>query len=97
MPRVEISSSKMWLLQVTASLQALKFDTGDYVCLKFILLLNAGQFSLLNGAVGGGRGAGGPPQDFSFQNHFIDILLILSGCIRTGTQTEATESLSFFS
>ncbi len=55
MPGVEISRSKMWLLlQVTASLQALKFDTGDYVCLKFILLLNAGQFSLLNGAVGGG-------------------------------------------
>jgi hypothetical protein len=54
-PGVEISRSKMWLLlQVTASLQALKFDTGDYVCLKFILLLNAGQFSLLNGAVGGG-------------------------------------------
>jgi len=28
-------------MEVTASLQALKFDTGDYVCLKFILLLNA--------------------------------------------------------
>jgi hypothetical protein len=40
----------MWLLlQVTASLQALKFDTGDYVCLKFILLLNAGQFTFLMG------------------------------------------------
>ncbi len=32
--------------QVTASLQALKFDGGDYVCLKFILLLNAGQSNL---------------------------------------------------
>jgi hypothetical protein len=47
----------MWLLlQVTASLQALKFDTGDYVCLKFILLLNAGQFTFYMGQLEEGGG-----------------------------------------
>ena len=29
--------------EITAKLTALKFDSADYVCLKFILLLNAGK------------------------------------------------------
>ena len=28
--------------EITAKLTALKFDSADYVCLKFILLLNPG-------------------------------------------------------
>ena len=30
-------------LEVTSNLKQLNFDTADYVCLKFILLLNAGK------------------------------------------------------
>ena len=29
--------------EITAKLTALKFDSADYVCLKFILLLNPGE------------------------------------------------------
>ena len=31
-------------LEVTANLKQLNFDTADYVCLKFILLLNACKY-----------------------------------------------------
>ena len=34
--------------EITAKLTALKFDSADYVCLKFILLLNADVPSLGN-------------------------------------------------
>jgi hypothetical protein len=32
-------------LEISDNLKQLNFDQADYVCLKFILLLNAGQFS----------------------------------------------------
>lgn len=35
-------------LEVTANLKQLNFDTADYVCLKFILLLNAAEVRNLN-------------------------------------------------
>ena len=35
-------------MEVTSSLQAIKFDSADYVCLKFILLLNADVKNLSN-------------------------------------------------
>jgi len=35
-------------MEVTSSLQAIKFDSADYVCLKFILLLNADVRNLNN-------------------------------------------------
>lgn len=35
-------------LEVTASLQGIKFDSADYVCLKFILLLNSDVRNLNN-------------------------------------------------
>ena len=35
------------LHRVTARLQELKFDTNDYICLKFLLLLNPGQYYMI--------------------------------------------------
>ncbi len=34
--------------EITAKLTALKFDSADYVCLKFILLLNPGILHSIN-------------------------------------------------
>ena len=33
-------------LEITDNLKQLNFDQADYVCLKFILLLNAGEFGI---------------------------------------------------
>ena len=33
--------------EITAKLTALKFDSADYVCLKFILLLNPGDLHII--------------------------------------------------
>ena len=35
------------LHRVTARLQELKVDTNDYICLKFLLLLNPGEFNII--------------------------------------------------
>ncbi len=33
----------LFLIQVTMKLQEIKFDHADYICLKFLLLLNPGE------------------------------------------------------
>ena len=35
-------------LEITAKLQDLKFDLSDYICVKFLLLLNPGECSPIN-------------------------------------------------
>lgn len=41
-----VSSASDQLHQLTMKLAELKFDTTDYTCLKFLLLLNPGKFRL---------------------------------------------------